>query len=172
MPALSRHSSYPLTDSWGLALEAAALACALLAIDRSRRWLIPWVARDPAPSLHARQHLDPDPGRRRLALTQRTKTSFWLLGTGVAAALPATLLFKVPMRELLGQMLTPGLQPNPDATWGWIASQYPGAIVDLLQANGGFVRDGAWVSAAFFLIGLAALFLLDARTSRATPGRS
>ena len=42
LPALVDHSSYPLTDSWGLALETAALACGLLVLERGPRWLIPW----------------------------------------------------------------------------------------------------------------------------------
>ncbi len=163
LPALQHHSSFPLTDSWGLALEAAALACALLAIDRSRRWVIPWAAAILLLSFTRDSMWIPILGAAWLALTSRTKTSFWLLGTGVAAALPAMVAVKVPMRELLGQMLTPGFQPNPDATWSWIGSQYPSAIADLLQANGGFVRDGAWASAAYFLIGLTALFLLTRR---------
>jgi len=43
LPALVHHSSYPLTDSWGLALEATAFAAALLTLDRGRRWLALWV---------------------------------------------------------------------------------------------------------------------------------
>ncbi len=64
------------------------------------------------------------------------------------------------MRELLAQMLN-GLQPAPDALVGRDrSSRYPAAIVDLLQADGGFVRDGAWYSAAYLLAGLGLLFLL------------
>ena len=66
LPALVEHSSYPLTDSWGLALETAALACGLLVLERGSRWLIPWTALILAALVHARQHLDSDP-RRRLA---------------------------------------------------------------------------------------------------------
>src|SRR5215208_1758199 len=39
LPALMDHSSYPLTDSWGLALETAAIAAGLLVLDRGPRWL-------------------------------------------------------------------------------------------------------------------------------------
>ena len=57
---------------------------------------------------------------------------------------------------------------RPDPSWGFVAERYPGALVDLLQADGGFVRDGAWYSAAYLLVGLALLFLLGARrTARA-----
>ena len=49
LPPLQSHSSYPLTDSWGLTLEIAALAAAILALDRGMRWLIPWVRGDRPP---------------------------------------------------------------------------------------------------------------------------
>ncbi len=41
-PALSFHAGFPLTDSWGVALETAAIACAILALERGRRWVIGW----------------------------------------------------------------------------------------------------------------------------------
>ena len=90
--------------------------------------------------------------------------------TGVAAALPAVLAIQVPMRELLAQMLN-GLQPAPDASWASIVGRYPGAIVDLLQADGGFVRDGAWYSALYLLVGLALLFVLARGAARAPRRR-
>ena len=40
---LRTHSSFPLTDSWGLALEIAAFAAAILVSDRGRRWLPLWM---------------------------------------------------------------------------------------------------------------------------------
>jgi uncharacterized membrane protein len=104
-----------------------------------------------------------------LAVTQRTRIAVALAGTGVAAALPAVLAIQVPMRELLAQMLNDA-QPAPDASWSEVIRQFPGAIVDLLQADGGFVRDGAWYSAAFLLAGLVLLFLLSRgpRSTQAT----
>jgi hypothetical protein len=102
-----------------------------------------------------------------LALIKRTRPTIALAATGVAAALPAVIAIKVPLRELLAQMLN-GLQPAPELEWGEIASRYPGAIVDLLQADGGFVRDGAWYSAAYLLVGLA-LLVVAARNGRRGP---
>jgi hypothetical protein len=40
LPALVSHSSYPLTDSWGLALETAALGSGVLVLQRRPRWLV------------------------------------------------------------------------------------------------------------------------------------
>jgi hypothetical protein len=162
LPALTLHSSFPLTDSWGLALQTAGIASGLLALERGPRWLIPWAAaiallaftRDSMWILVA--------AAAWLAITQRSRVAWGLLGSGLAAALPAVLLVPVPLRELLGQMLN-GIQPRPDATWGSIAADYPGALAELVRANGGFVRDGAWYSAAYLVAGLVALFLLARR---------
>lgn len=159
LPALTFHSGFPLTDSWGLALEASAFATAILALRRGPRWLIPWVAVIALLSLTRDSMWIPVLAAGWLAVTQRSRIAVALAGTGVAAALPAVLAIPVPMRELLAQMLN-GAQPAPGTSWGTIAGQYPGAIVDMLQADGGFVRDGAWYSAAYLLAGLALLFLL------------
>ena len=85
----------------------------------------------------------------------------------LAAAIPVLLLFSVPTRELLAMMLN-DFQPAPDASWGFVADRYPGALVDFVRADGGFVRNGAWFSAAFILGGLGLLFLLP-RGTRRTP---
>jgi hypothetical protein len=159
LPALTKHSSFPLTDSWGLALETAALAAGTLALERGRRWVIAWAAavlllaftRDSALVLVA--------AAAWVALTQRSKVSAWMLGTGVAASLAVLALFPMPTRELLAMMLN-GAQPDPDASWGAVLSQYPGAIVDMLQADGGAVRGGAWFTAAYLLLGVGLLFVL------------
>src|SRR4051812_45210949 len=42
LPPLVKHSGFPLTDSWGLALEILALGAALLTLDRGLRWLPLW----------------------------------------------------------------------------------------------------------------------------------
>jgi hypothetical protein len=160
LPALTKHSSFPLTDSWGLALETAAFAAGILALERGRRWVIAWAAavlllaftRDSALVLVA--------AAAWLTLMHRSKVSAWMLGTGVAASLAVLALFPMPMRELLAMMLN-GAQPDPDASWGAVLGQYPGAIVDMLQADGGAVRNGAWFTAAYLLLGVGLLFVLS-----------
>ena len=68
LPPLTHHSSFPLTDSWGLALEIVALGAAILALERGLGWLPLWIGAIAPARVHARQHVDPDP-RRRLART-------------------------------------------------------------------------------------------------------
>ena len=58
LPALIHHASFPLTDSWGLALETAAFASALLVLQRGPRWLIAWTALHSRPLVHPRHHVD------------------------------------------------------------------------------------------------------------------
>jgi hypothetical protein len=159
LPALTFHSSFPLTDSWGLALETAALASGLLVLQRGRRWLIPWILAILLLSFTRDSIWIPILAAAGLTLTQRSRLSWMLIGSGIAAALPALIAVQVPLRELLGQMLN-DLQPYPDASWGWIAGRYPGAVVELLRADGGFVRDGAWYSALYLAAGVLTLFLL------------
>jgi hypothetical protein len=167
LPALTKHSTFPLTDSWGLALEIAALATAVLALRRGPRWLIPWVALIALASVTRDSMWIPVLGAGWLAVTQRTRIAVLLAATGVAAALPAVVAIRVPMRELLAQMVN-GAMPAPDMSWTTIAGKYPAAIVDMLQADGGFVRDGALYSALFLLTGLALLFVLARGSDAAT----
>ncbi len=160
LPVLTHHSGFPLTDSWGLALEVAAFGTAILALRRGPRWLIAWAAVIALLSITRDSMWIPVLAAVCLAVIQRSRITVALAVTGFAAALPAVVLIRVPMRELLAQMLN-GLQPAPELGWGEIASRYPGAIVDLLQADGGFVRDGAWYSAVYLLAGLGLLFVLS-----------
>jgi len=165
LPALTQHSSYPLTDSWGLALETAAFAFGILAIERRPRWVIAWAAAILALSFTRDSTWIPIMAAAWLTFRQRSRVSLWLLGTGLAAAVPVVLLFPLPTRELFAQMLN-GAQPDPGASWGSIVERYPGAIIDLLHADGGYVRDGAWYSAAYLAGGLLLMFLLTRRSPR------
>jgi len=162
LPALTHHSAFPLTDSWGLALETAAFAFAILALRRGTRWVVPWAAAILVLSFTRDSMWIPILAACWLAVSLRSRVSWWLAGTGVAAALPVLVLFALPTRELLATMLN-GAQPVADPSWGFVIENYPAAIVDLLQADGGAVRDGELLTAAFFLGGLALLFLLARR---------
>jgi hypothetical protein len=159
LPALTHHAGFPLTDSWGLALEIAALLAGLLVLERGPRWLVAWVACILVLSLTRDNVWVPILAAVGLSLTQRSRDSLLLVGTGLVAALPVMALFSVPVRELMAMMLN-GIQPAPDASWSFIAERYPGAFADLVRANGGYVRDGAWYSAAYLAGGLALLFLI------------
>jgi hypothetical protein len=167
LPALTFHSSFPLTDSWGIALEIAALASGILVLQRGPRWLVAWSVALLLLSFTRDSTVIPVLAAVGVALTLRSRVTWALLGTALAATVPVLLMFEVPTRELLA-MLFNGFEPVPNASWGFVAEHYPGAVVDLVHANGGFVRDGAWYSAIYLAGGVAALFLL-ARGIRRLP---
>jgi hypothetical protein len=169
LPALNDHAILPLTDSWGLALEAAAFAAAVLVLRRGPRWLIAWVAAILLLSLTRDSAWIPLLAVAWLTLNRRSRPTVLLLVSGLAAMVPVLLLFSMPARELLAQMLNDA-QPVADPTWGFIADRYPGALVDMVRADGGFVRDGAWLSAAYLAGGLVALFALGRRSAATDAG--
>ena len=51
-------------------------------------------------------------------------------------------------------------EPSTDTSWGFIAGHYPGAVVELLRANVGFLRRGEWYTALFLVGGVLALLLI------------
>jgi hypothetical protein len=174
LPALVHHSSYPLTDSWGLALESTAFAAALLAFDRGRRWLALWVLAILLLSFTRDSVWIPVFAVGFCAWRMRSRTGVWLFGTGIAAALPALALFGAPVRQLLALLVNGGDLPANDS-WGFIIRHYPHALVELLRANGGFLRDGEWYTALYFLAGAVLLVValvrrLDDRTTRTLMG--
>jgi hypothetical protein len=100
------------------------------------------------------------------ALRQRSRISLELLLTGVVAAVPALLLFTVPVRDLLALLVNQTQVPS-DTSWGFILRHYPHAVVELARANVGFLRRGEWYTALYFVGGLAGLGLLARRQREA-----
>lgn len=162
LPPLTDHASFPLTDSWGLALEIVALCAALLALDRGTRWLALWIGVIALLSFTRDSTWIPILAAGWCAVRYRSRIATLLLATGVAAALPALLLFEVPVRDLLA-LLVNGSDIPPDASWTFIATHYPGAVTDMLRADVGFLRRGEWYTAGYFVLGLVALALLVRR---------
>ena len=159
LPPLVDHSSYPLTDSWGLALEIGALAAAVLAFDRGLRWLPLWIGAIGVLAFTRDSAWIPILAVGWCALRYRSRIPVTLFATGLAAALPALLLFTTPVRDLLAFNVN-GSEPSSDTSWSFIASNYPSALVELVRANVGFLRRGEWYTALFLVGGVLALVLL------------
>jgi hypothetical protein len=162
LPPLTHQSSFPLTDSWGLALEIVALGAAVLALERGLRWLPLWTTAVGLLSFTRDSAWIPVLAVAWCALRSRTRTSLALLGTGLAAALPALLLFRAPVRNLLA-LLVNHSELSDETSWSFIASHYPRAVLDLVHADAGFLRRGGWYTALYLLGGLLALLVLLAR---------
>jgi hypothetical protein len=159
LPPLSNHSSFPLSDSWGLALEIVALGAALLTLDRGLRWLPLWIGAIALLAFTRDSAWIPVLAAGWLAVRYRARVPVTLFATGLAAALPALVLFRTPVRDLLA-LLVNNSEPSADTSWSFIASHYPGALVDLIRANVGFLRRGEWYTAFYLVGGVVALLLL------------
>lgn len=159
LPPLTHHASFPLTDSWGLTLEIVAFAAILLAFDRGLRWLPLWVAAIALLGFTRDSTWIPVLAVGWCALRYRTRVPVTLFVTGVAAALPALIFFTTPVRDLLALAVNDS-NPSADTSWGFIARHYPGALLELIRANVGFLRRGEWYTALFFIGGVAALLVL------------
>jgi len=159
LPPLTEHASYPLTDSWGLALETVALGAAMLSLKRGLAWLPLWIGAIALLAFTRDSTWIPILAVGWCALHYRSRVPVTLFVTGVAAALPALLLFTTPVRDLLA-LLVNDSEPSRDTSWAFIAGHYPGALVELLRANVGFLRRGEWYTALFLVGGVLALLLL------------
>ena len=89
LPPLTLHSSFPLTDSWGLALEIVALGAAILALERGLGWLPLWIGAIALLAFTRDSMWIPILAVGWLALRSRSRVPVTLFATGVAAALPA-----------------------------------------------------------------------------------
>jgi hypothetical protein len=168
LPALVHHSSYPLTDSWGVTLEAIALAAAVLTLERGRRWLLLWVATIFVLAFTRDSIWIPVLAGVWCALRYRNRISLALAGSGIAAMVPAAVIFTVPIRELIAFNVV-GHDIARDPSWGFIARNYPGALESFLRSDAGFVFRGAWYTAAYLGIGVVSLFVLTWRSKAAFP---
>ena len=161
LPALTDHSSYPLTDSWGLALETAALASGFLALQRGPRWLIPWVVSIFVLSMTRDSTWIPIAAAAWLTLTLRSRIAWQLVGSGIAATLPVALLFSMPIRDLMAMMLNdiqPAAGPLVGLRRGALSRRRRGPAPGgrRLRARRGLVfRDlpGRWACLLLFLLG-------------------
>jgi hypothetical protein len=162
LPPLVDHASYPLTDSWGLALEITAFVGALLTLDRGRQWLALWIPTILVLAFTRDSTWIPILAVGWCAIWMRSRRAVWLFGTGLAAALPALLLFSTPVKNLLALLVNESNVPA-DPSWSFVVRHYPGAVIDLVRANGGFLRDGEWYTALYLVGGVVLLLVLAAR---------
>jgi hypothetical protein len=158
LPPLVNHSSYPLTDSWGLALLIVSLTAAVLALDRGLRWLPLWIGALLILGFTRDSTWIPVLAAGWCAVRYRSRVPVTLFATGLAAALPPLLLYQVPVRELLAELVN-NFEPSRDTSWPFILGHYPGAMLDLVRANVGFLRRGEWYTALYIVGGVVSLLL-------------
>lgn len=150
-------SLLPLTDSFGVALEAAALATALLALRRPRPWLPVFALTMLALSFTRDATIVVIAGLAWLALRDRSRQTLVTLGTAVAASLPAPLLFGAPAREIVAYTLN---QFQPAAhPWSIIRSRYFDGEKGLVKDDLTYLVHHPYVG-VFAIGGIVALYAI------------
>jgi hypothetical protein len=164
-------------DSWGLLLEALALLAAVLVKDLGRRWLVLWVAAIAALSITRDATAILLPAVLWLVVVERRnaearRTNLALLGTGIAAALPAFLLGGTPVRDNLAYVIT-GYNIPEQNSWSFIAAHYMDQLWRTIQTDLTYPVDFAIPVAIVLYAGLAvaaaALVAVAVNPSRRDP---
>lgn len=151
-PPLRAWSVFPLTDSSGLALLIAALLCAVLAIERDRRWLAPWFACVLALAFTRDIAFIPVIAALGLLAVRRDRPSLALVGCGVAAALPALFVHGVSESKELAYVFANHTIPA-DTSWGAVLPEYPANVGHMLGRYG----DYAVANPLVILVALAGI---------------
>ena len=164
-------------DSWGLQLEALGLLSAVLVKDLGRRWLALWILAIGALSITRDAETVLLPAVAWLLFIERrdreaTHTNLALLGTGIAAALPAFLIGGTPVRDNLAYVIS-GYNIPDHSTWSFVASGYLDQLWRTISTDATYPVDFSAPVAVVLYAGLglaiAALVALIARPSRGDP---
>jgi len=151
-------SLLPLTDSFGVALEASALATAVLALRRPRPWLAVFALTMLALSFTRDATVVVVAGLAWVALRERSHRAAVTLATGIVASLPAPLLFGAPTREIMAYTLNQ-FRPPAHATWSFIRSRYVDGEKGLAKDDLTYLVHHPYVG-LFAVGGIAALYAI------------
>ena len=154
----------PLMDVCGATLETAAAAGALLALERSRRWLAFWIAALAALALTRDSTVVLGCGALWLALRERTRASLLLVVLGAAVALPVPLVQGAPLREAMAYAYGNFYRPR-DSSWGWVVGHYWPAVRSLVRHNLTYLHTHPF-TALYLVGGYLALFLVRSHGDR------
>jgi hypothetical protein len=161
-------------DSWGLQLEALGLLSAVLVKDLGRRWLVLWILAIGALSITRDAELVLLPAVAWLLLVERgdreaTHTNLALLGSGVAASVPAFLIGGAAVRDNLAYVIG-GYNIPADSSWSYVASGYLDQLWRTISTDATYPVDFAAPVAVVLYAGLAlaiaALVAVIARPAR------
>ncbi len=77
------------------------------------------------------------------ALAMRTRRSTVVLASGVAAALPALLLFGAPLKRQLAYVIQ-GFHPPTVVSWSYVIAHYPGTLASVLRQDAHYPQTLAY----------------------------
>lgn len=154
-------SIYPLTDSLGLVLLIAGFLAALAVYRRGLRWLPLWLACVLALSFTRDTAFILVISALVVLLVNRDRKSAALALGGIAAALPAPLLFSVGLREQLAYVFSDHTEPT-DTSWGFVLGEYLPHLGNVADRYLDYAASNPAVI-AFFVVGLFFAFALGPR---------
>jgi len=157
----------PLTDSFGVTLEALALAAGVLALTRGRGWLALWAFAVLGLSFTRDASVIAVVGALAALAAKPSPRTGALALTGVAASLPAPLAFGAPVREAMAYTLN-GFSPPPQASWSFVADHYLSGAHSLVKNNLDWLGRHP-VEAVVLVGGFLAILLLRHRASGVLP---
>jgi hypothetical protein len=123
---------YPLSDSWGLALETAALLAAILGLERGGAWIALWVLSMLALSLARDATVVLVLGAAWWWLRTRTPRAAVVALTGLLSSIPAPALFRAPVVQQLSWELDGFHIPHP-AGWSVVVHHLPLAFASVVR---------------------------------------
>jgi hypothetical protein len=171
------HSDAPMTDSWGLLLVTAGLLLAMLVLERGWRWLPLWVLAVLVLSVTRDLTIVLFVAAAWIAFRERTRRAAWLAGTGLAASIPAPLIFGAAARENLASIVQSAETSGPEpaipthTSWGYIIEGYPRVLGYVAREDLEYPFTTGFVPLTMLTVGLAVaglvyLFLTQTRGDR------
>ncbi len=167
LPPVHKWSLFLGVDSWGLVFEMAAflgLVALLAGSGSGRGWWVVWigsmlalsVTRDATVALVLGAVWVAWRERHRIDVRRR---NLLVLGTGVAASVPAVLLFHASVKNQLAYVINGYYVPD-DTSWSYVLRGYPGQLGTTLERNVSYPLDYPLPVAMVLYVGLAALAAL------------
>jgi hypothetical protein len=158
------NAGQPLTDTWGIVLEAVAATAALLSFERGRVWLLLWIAALVALSLTRDTTIVVVLPALWLVLRERSRAAVELAATGLVASLPAPLFLGAPLRIAMAYTFS-GFEIPAHSSWSWVLGQYWPNLHSMVRRNITYLQ-GHPLTAVFLVGGYLAPFLIRAHGDR------
>jgi hypothetical protein len=164
-PPLRQWASYPLTDSMGVATLLLALLTAHWALRGRRARVAAWAASVLLVAFTRDAAVIAVAAAVAAALVLRTRRAFAVAAAGIAAALPAPLLFGAPLRTTLAFTFD-GNQVPPHTSWSFVLDRYGTFVRWMFQTDFPFASSLRTVAVLLGIVVLVAV-----RPARESPLR-
>lgn len=155
LPPLKTVAGLPMTDSWGIALEIAALLAALLALERGGRWVAVWVLTVLALSFTRDATIVPLVAAAWILITTRKRRSAMIFISGLAAAVPAPVAFGAPLVNELAYVIQ-GYHVPGDTSWSYVITHYANGLWSVIHGDATYptrlILPALWYIVAVALI--------------------